>query len=159
TDKKPSYKVEHHGALITSTLCYSIDLSPEYVPHPESPPNSFETSSGDMGRQQLIDMQRYKQILCLVMLCSTVCWISLTATFALLLIRETMLPRDAGDSYVLKYAVVLVLLFTAWGITAATCVWRYSRYKFAVNAKLATVDWVTVGAPSIRMSSETAVVH
>ncbi|KAJ2282565.1 hypothetical protein IWW43_000235 [Coemansia sp. RSA 1935] len=153
TDKNPSYKHSRHGAILTSTLCYSIDLSTESLPHP------LVLSGGDMGRQQLINLQHHKQSLCLVMLCTTVCWMSLTATFTLLIIRETMLLPSANNSYVLKYAVALVVLFSAWCVTAATCIWRYNRYRLSVNSELANADWMTVGTPSTRTSGETAVWH
>ncbi|KAJ2321259.1 hypothetical protein H4S02_003474 [Coemansia sp. RSA 2611] len=154
-DKKPSYKHERHGALITSTLCYSIDLT-ESIPQASMLPYPIPS---DMEKRQILQLQNYKQVLCLGMLCATVCWISLTTTFVLLIVRETTFSAHANDSYVFKYTVALVALFTAWGVSAVVCLWRYNRFKFSINAGLASAEWITVGTPSIRTSMDTAISH
>ncbi|KAI9481868.1 hypothetical protein BX667DRAFT_493400 [Coemansia mojavensis] len=144
--EKPKHA--RHSTLISSTLCHSIDLSDT---QPPASPN------GDIGRRQLVQLHHFKQVLWLVMLCSTVCWISLTTTFALLIIRETVMLPSTSSAYVIRYAVVLIFLFTAWGASAAACMWRYNRYRFQVSSQLAAVDWMAVGAPPVRASSDTVV--
>ncbi|KAJ2454584.1 hypothetical protein EV183_001455 [Coemansia sp. RSA 2336] len=144
--EKPKHT--RHGSLISSTLCHSIDLS-------DTQPSA--SPGGDMGRHQLMQLHHFKQVLWLAMLCSTVCWVSLTTTFTLLIVRETVILPSTSPAYVIRYAVVLIILFAAWGASAAVCMWRYNRYRFQISTQLAAIDWMSVGTPPARASSDTVV--
>ncbi|KAJ2785798.1 hypothetical protein H4R18_000344 [Coemansia javaensis] len=123
--EKPPYATD--AAVISSTQCCSIDLAP----------HSRSSAVGAAGPvRPSVRLHQIRHTLCLVMLCTTVCWLSLTATFALLIVRDAVAVGGSG-SYTAAYAAVLVALLALWCAAGAICVWTYTRFRRRLAASLA----------------------
>ncbi|KAJ1947085.1 hypothetical protein EC988_005458 [Linderina pennispora] len=111
----------------------------------------------DISKHRIVHLQRFRHVLRLVVLCSSVCWISLALVFLLMIVREIGDPDRKGAQRQMRiYGAVVGALTMAWVCVMGLCLWRFRRYQAWLNDENTRAEWIIAGKQTrCRMSGET----